>query len=135
MNSISYSTKATTADMPRRQDGYSDVADDMAEWMESMSDELAGGLMGNGPAPFSQNLTKAEQLEFYTSAFFNPDGSENLMGREQQMQRLGPVGYANALRTVLDSIRREGTELRREPVLSVAMPSGAIAPDGLPSRT
>jgi len=108
--------------MPRRQDMYSQIGDELAEWIESTSDQIAAALMGDGPAPFSPSLTAQERLEFYDRAFFNADGSPNITGREQQMQRLGAAGYAQALRTVLDH-RHPDSIRRQQPMMQ--QPGGA----------
>lgn len=87
--------------MSRRQDNWSALGDELADWIESMSDTMVDGIVGNGPAPFAANLTQQEQLNFFHRAMFNPDGTVNITGRTQIMDHYGPVGYANILRDVL----------------------------------
>jgi hypothetical protein len=58
-------------------------------------------MMAGGTAPFAAQLTEADKLRYYTRQLFNPDGTPNMQGRAQEMQRLGPEGFALVYKAVL----------------------------------
>lgn len=78
------------------------VADDLAVWIEEQAASLVEALTEGTQAPFSAPASSAERLAYYRAQFFNPDGSQNLQGREREIGRLGPEGFAGAMRAVLD---------------------------------
>src|SRR5947209_19793424 len=77
------------------------VADDLAEWIDRMSDQLVEGIATGGRAPFSAQLTEAQKIDYYTAQYFNPDGTPNVQGRAAQMARLGPEGFAQVYKAVV----------------------------------
>jgi hypothetical protein len=77
------------------------VAEDLAEWIDTMANQLAEAMSLGGNAPFAAVLTEQQKLDYYTAQLFNPDGTPNLQGRAAQMQRLGPEGFALVYKAVL----------------------------------
>lgn len=77
------------------------VADDLAEWIDRMSDQLVEGIASGGRAPFSAQLTEAQKLDYYTAQYFNPDGTPNVQGRATQIQRLGPEAFGMVYKAII----------------------------------
>jgi|SRR5215471_722150 len=77
------------------------VATDLAVWIDQESTRIAAAMAPQGVAPFAANLTEEQKLEYYRAQLFNPDGTPNLPGRNQQMQRLGPLGFTQVYKAVL----------------------------------
>jgi len=77
------------------------VAGDLALWIDQQSTRIAAAMAPQGVAPFSANLSEQQKLEFYRAQLFNPDGSPNLAGRNEQIQRLGPLGFTQVYKAVL----------------------------------
>jgi hypothetical protein len=80
------------------------VATDIAEWVESMSDQLVNALTEGGVAPFAANVDNKQKLAYFQSKIYLPDGSINVQGRNELMTTYGPDGYAAIMRTVLRSL-------------------------------
>jgi len=78
-----------------------DVANDLALWIDQTSTQIALGMMPQGVAPFAAPLSETQKLEYYRDQLFNPDGTPNLAGRNQQVQRLGPQGFTMVYRAVI----------------------------------
>lgn len=77
------------------------VASDLAVWIDQTATRIAAAMAPQGVAPFSAQISESEKLEYYRSALFNPDGTPNLQGRNQEMQRLGPEGFTQVYKAVL----------------------------------
>lgn len=90
---------------------FDQVADDIAERMEKEIEEQVANLTQGSLAPFSAPVTREQALAYYAAQFFLPDGSPNVAGRAQLMERLGPVQYAETYRSVVSARRTP-----REPV-------------------
>lgn len=109
--------------MPRQSSNVFDlVAQDLADWLDKMGEDLAGELIASGNAPFSAPLSESQKLDYYRSQLFNPDGQPNLKGRNDEMTRLGPSGFAMVFKAVTKAF----------PDLVVPTPPpGAIIPEPL----
>lgn len=77
------------------------VAEELSYWIDDIANQLAEGMSAGGTAPFAAQITEDDKLRYYTKAFFNPDGSPNLQGRAQEMQRLGPENFALTFKDVI----------------------------------
>jgi hypothetical protein len=77
------------------------VATDLAIWLDQESSRIAAAMAPQGTAPFSASVTDEQKLQYYRDQLFNQDGSPNLNGRSQQMQRLGPQGFTQVYKAVL----------------------------------
>ena len=86
--------------MARGQNMLDDVANDLAIWIDQTATEVA---LAFAPArsPFSAKITEDQKLEFYKNRIFNPDGSPNIQGRQQEMARLGPEGFGQVYKAVV----------------------------------
>lgn len=93
------------------------LAEDLADWIEHISDELVAAMLDGDAAPFAAALSEKQKLAYYDLEFFNPDGTPNLQGRADQMRRLGVDGYVKTMQTVIESRQGAG------PVMEVA-PNG-----------
>jgi hypothetical protein len=100
------------------------VAADLSLWLDEVGNQLAEAMMSGGTAPFAAQLTEADKLRYYTAHLFNPDGTPNMQGRAQEMQRLGPENFAMTFKAVL----------KANPHLAVPPPpEGAAIPPPLPT--
>ncbi|HYW88832.1 MAG TPA: hypothetical protein VFB50_13745 [Chloroflexota bacterium] len=77
------------------------VANDLAVWIDQTATRIAAAMAPQGTAPFAASLSETQKLEYYRDALFSPDGTPNLQGRQQQMQRLGPEGFTQVYKAVL----------------------------------
>jgi hypothetical protein len=84
-----------------KYDPYDLIATDLAYWLEDMSDQLAAAMAPQGVAPFAALLTEGQKLEYYRAQLFNPDGSPNMSGRTQEMNRMGPQGFRQVYTAVI----------------------------------
>lgn len=80
------------------------ISVDIADWIESMSDQLVGALTEGGIAPFAANVDNKQKLTYFESKIYLPDGSINVAGRNELMKTYGPDGYAAIMRSVLRSL-------------------------------
>jgi hypothetical protein len=95
-----------------------DVATDLASWIDDTATQIAVALGPAGVSPFSATLTEQQKLEYYRTQLFNPDGTPNLQGRQAQINRLGPEGFAQVYKAVIKAY----------PDLRVPAPPGGEAP-------
>src|SRR5215471_1948671 len=77
------------------------VSTDLAIWIDQISTKIALGMSTGGVAPGAAPLSEEQKLQYYRDQLFNPDGTPNLQGREQQIQRLGPLGFTQVYKAVL----------------------------------
>lgn len=78
------------------------VANDLAVWLDQTATRIAAAMAPQGTAPFAApGLSETDKLEYYRAQLFNPDGTPNLQGRQQEMQRLGPQGFTTVYKAVL----------------------------------
>jgi hypothetical protein len=94
------------------------VASDLALWLDQESTRIAAAMAPQGSAPFSAQLSEQQKLQYYRDQLFNPDGTPNLQGRNQQMQRLGPQGFTQVYKAVLKAY----------PALKLPTPPGMVQP-------
>jgi hypothetical protein len=104
---------------------FDDVANDLALWIDETASKVALALAPR-TAPFAVQLSEEQKLEIYTRQLFNPDGSPNDAGRQAQLARLGPEGFAQVYKLVV----------RAHPELRPRMPEpdsiDALAPPAPP---
>ena len=106
------------------------VATDLAMWLDQESTRIAAALAPAGVAPFSAQLSETQKLDYYKNQLFNPDGTPNLDGRQQQMQRLGPEGFTQVYKAVMKAY----PDLRLPtPPGTPGMPATQAAPPAPPS--
>jgi hypothetical protein len=98
-----------------------DVANDLALWIDQTANQIALAF-APARAPFSAQVTEEQKLEFYRTRLFNPDGTPNPQGRQAEIQRLGPEGFANVYKAVI----------KRYPELKVAPPPPIEVPSEWP---
>src|SRR5262245_45120989 len=77
-----------------------EVANDMAVWIDQTATAIAVAFTPQGISPFSAQLSEKEKLEYYRTQLFNPDGTPNTTGRNAQIRRLGPEGFASVYKAV-----------------------------------
>jgi hypothetical protein len=87
--------------VPPQQTLLDSVANDLAVWLDQESTRIAAAMAPQGVAPFSAGLNEEQKLEYYRSKLFNPDGSPNLQGRQEEMQRLGPQSFTMVYKAVI----------------------------------
>lgn len=99
-----------------------DVANDLAVWIDQTATEVALAFARARP-PFAAHVTEEDKLQFYRAMLFNPDGSPNAAGRDEQLQRLGSDGFADVFKAVT----------RRWPELKPPEPEEITVPDEWPA--
>ena len=79
---------------------FDEIARDLALWIDQTATQVA---LAFAPArsPFSAAVTEQQKLEFYKSRLFNPDGSPNQQGRQQEVARLGAEGFGQVYKAVV----------------------------------
>lgn len=88
--------------MPLRQNPLDRLAENLAEWADMISTEMADALKGGLAAPGAARLSQQQMLEYYSHQLFNPDGTPNLEGRAKEIDRLGAVQFAEVMKNVLE---------------------------------
>jgi len=95
----------TSVDRPRgrtQRNPLDRLADELAEWADQVSTQVADSLLGGFAAPGAAQLSEQQKLEYYTRQLFDPaTGQPNLQGRVQEMERLGPEGFAQVYAEVI----------------------------------
>jgi hypothetical protein len=73
------------------------VADETVEvirdWIERTTDEVAAALLDSPLSPMVAQPSRAEQLAYFRSKLYLPDGTPNPAGRDEILARYGPQGY------------------------------------------
>jgi hypothetical protein len=77
-----------------------DIAEDIALWIDQTAEEVAAAF-APGRAPFAAQLTEQQKLDYYRERIFNPDGSPNSQGRNEEIARLGAEGFAHVYQAVV----------------------------------
>src|SRR5436189_932740 len=77
------------------------VASDLALWIDETATRIALAMAPQGTAPFSAQISETQKLEYYRNALFNADGTPNVQGRAQELQRLGAQGFTQVYKAVL----------------------------------
>jgi hypothetical protein len=88
--------------MPQ-QEVYDSLAQDLAQWLDDMSTQLAVAFSPQGIAPFAAPLSESQKLAYYSAQLFNADGTPNDAGRNAELQRLGPLGFRTVYRAVIQA--------------------------------
>ena len=89
--------------MPPRATMFDDIALDLADWIDRTAEEIAQAMAPRGVQPFAAQMSSQQKMDYYRSRLFNPDGSPNMTGRAAELQRLGPEGFANVYKAVLQA--------------------------------
>ena len=89
-----------------KQHSLDRVAEDLAEWLERVSDEIVEALIEDGRSPFGAGASVGQRLGYYAEQLWLPDGQPNPEGRQRLLQQLGPDGYASVYRTVAQATGR-----------------------------
>jgi hypothetical protein len=76
---------------------FHQVASELSDWLGETSKELAFGLHDGDRPPFAADVGDNERLDYYENKLFNPDGTPNEQGRQAEIARIGPAGYAQVL--------------------------------------
>lgn len=113
--------------MPQ-QNPLDKLAEELGEWIDQISSAIADSVLGGFAAPGAAQLNEQQKLEYYSRMLFNPDGTPNDAGRAQEMQRLGPEGFAEVYQEVT---RAHPEWAAQQPVTGPPL-TGAIGPDGMP---
>jgi hypothetical protein len=116
--------------MPK-QTALDDVASDLALWIDDTANQIALAMAPRGQQPFAAQMTDKQKLDYYTSRLFNPDGSPNMQGRTQELQRLGPEGFANVYKAVVQVHPNLRPPQQSQSV--AALPGGAPSPAAPPA--
>jgi hypothetical protein len=119
--------------MPPRATMFDDIALDLADWIDRTAEEIAQAMAPRGVQPFAAHMSSQQKMDYYKSRLFNPDGSPNMTGRAAELQRLGPEGFANVYKAVLQAypeLRQASAPVPPAPRAGPAMPS--LRPPGLP---
>lgn len=84
---------------------FDQVADDLADYIERMSDDLAVAMTAGGQAPFAVKLSRAQQERYYVEKYgdkiYTKDGLPNPDGRAELIKQFGADGFAAIARAVL----------------------------------
>jgi hypothetical protein len=90
------------------------VAETIVDWIERVSDQVAGAVLESPLAPEVVQLSRREMRAYYRTnpqiqqLLWLPDGSPNAQGRSQLMEQYGADGYeAVALAQVPDASDEE----------------------------
>ena len=112
-----------------------EIALDLAMWIDETATEVALAF-APARAPFSAKVTEQQKLEFYKTRLFDPDGSPNVSGRNEEMARLGEEGFAKVYKAVVQAhpeLKPPPQELGGlPPAPGPLMPPGPPQPAGLP---
>src|SRR5215217_4345848 len=122
--------------MPLQPNPLDRMAEELAEWADTVSTRIANGIKGGFAAPGAAQISERQKLAYYTAMMFGPDGEPNIQGRGTLMQRLGPEGFAEAYADVVATHPELEPTQPQPPVAGYRGPDGLpatdIAPDGLP---
>jgi hypothetical protein len=126
--------------MPIKTHLYDQVSAELAAWLDNTAGHLTDGMMDGGRAPFAAPINHRQQLGYYHAQFFNPDGSDNIAGRDQVFQGFLPQGrppdqsdqqmalklYTNAMAAVLHARSQGaiGAPLATAPMVDPNAPQG-----------
>lgn len=79
---------------------WEQVSEELAQWIDDTAESLAESLLAGGRAPWSGEGSEKEKLDYYEKQMYLPDGTPNAAGRQAEMARLGPAGFAGVLGAV-----------------------------------
>lgn len=151
--------------MPLQQNPLDRMAEELAEWADTISTQIADGIKGGFAAPGAAQISERQKMAYYTQMMFGPDGQPNVQGRATLLQRLSAEEFVETYRDVITAhpelkppepqpvvagyrapdglpatdIAPDGLPFSGASVAppreSIPMPTGPIAPDGLPTRS
>jgi len=98
-----------------------DIANDLSLWIDQTAESVAAAFAPSR-APFSAHITEDQKLDFYRTRLFNPDGSPNSQGRNEEIARLGAEGFGRVYQAVV----------RRYPQLKPPEPAPITVPEQWP---
>lgn len=76
---------------------WEEAADEVVDWLLSMSSDIADALLFHGRAPFAAQLSEAEKLAYYRDVLAKPEGRDALMAR------VGVDGYVRIVAALAES--------------------------------
>jgi len=88
------------------------AAKEIATWLDEMPKKVAEEIMQGGRSPFAADVPEQEKLAYYNDRFFNPDGTPNVVGRQEEYDRIGPQQFNQVLLAVT-KYRMSGTPGRQ----------------------
>jgi len=100
-----------------------EVANDLALWIDQTANDIALAFAPTR-APFAAQTTEAQKVEYYRQKLFNPDGSPNAQGRNEELQRLGVEGFGLVYKAII----------RAHPELKIPTPAEIAVPNQWPTR-
>src|SRR5215831_9886493 len=107
--------------MPGTPNPLDEIATDLAVWLDQTSTEIALAFAPTR-APFSANVSETQKLEYYRYKFFNPNGTPNVAGRNEELQRLGVEGFGIVYKALI----------RAYPDLKIPTPEPLAVPEQWP---
>lgn len=87
--------------MPARGDLYTNVAEQLSEWLDKTPEKIVNRWVGGGPRPFESKVSESEKRAYFRRQAFLPDGQPNVGGRQKLLDTYGVKGYAQIMRTLL----------------------------------
>lgn len=123
------------------QDPAERVAQELAEWLELRSTQVANAILESVYRPRVVEPTTAETVAYFRPLLVNPDNTLNEQGKAKVISQYGATGYEDIARAVAKSIRAEqdeapapGSQVDRfgpgVPTLQGSGPTTAQAPMG-----
>jgi len=103
-------------------DSLESVADDVAYWLETTSQDAAKDLMDGVYAPFAARVNPEQAARFYAETLFTPEGTLDPKQWQKEYARLGPQGLADAI--------NGGARYRLQRGLRVLLPTSRFQPVG-----
>lgn len=70
------------------------LAQDVLDYVEKASDDLARGILGSPLSPQTATMTASEKTRYFANQFWTPDGQPNQQGRDALQTKYGPQGFA-----------------------------------------
>ena len=105
------------------QDPAERVAQELAEWLELRSTQVANAILESVYRPRVVEPTTAETVAYFRPLLVNPDNTLNEQGKAQVIGQYGAQGYRDLARAVAKSLKAE-QEQPPEPLLPTP-PGGA----------
>ena len=86
-----------------KRDIADEIATEITEWIESMSDDIAEALIGS---PFASDVVQPsmpDALAYWRAKLFLPDGTPNPAGRDEILARYGANEYEDIAKALAGS--------------------------------
>lgn len=93
--------------MPR-QTAADLVAAEIVDWLDRVSEQVAGALLDSPLAPRVVQPTREQTLDYFAPLFFLPDGSPNPAGRQQVLEQHGADAYEDVALGLVTRMQGEG---------------------------